>query len=435
MEENNRINSPLERGGAVGDGVCHNIGTNTPRTLLRFFEAPKERRRASCRPLSRGELKASFVLAFIVLSCFLSGCAVFTFINFTPKTYQETYSVKTSDDWTLVLQRYYQKDNVKYKNPVVLCHGMGYNAEFWDIGKKRSFARYLADRGFDVWSVSLRGAGKSTKPGWLAFRELLSFRPDDLSNMSLNTNTLNWTIDDYIQKDIPAVVSKVKEVTGAQQIDWVGHSLGAMIILAYLESPARPDEVGNVVAIAPSCVHLKPQNVALDYVSKRKFLFEFGMLVNQKTLYKIFVPFRGLIRDPLADLFYSKDNMDPGTISKFYNHVVENVSPGVMNQMILMLKEEYFVSADGKINYSEEMVKIQNTILFVAGRGDNLADPESVRYGYRKVSSTDKSYLEFSTLNGTKMDYGHNDLIIGKRVKDEVYPKLYNWLASHSQSK
>ncbi|MBI4970842.1 MAG: alpha/beta hydrolase [Candidatus Omnitrophica bacterium] len=381
-------------------------------------------------------MKTKLAGVLIALMCFqFSGCAVLTFINFMPRTYSEVYSVKTQDDWTLVLQRYYQKGHVKYKNPVILCHGMGYNAEFWDIGRKRSFAKYLADRGFDVWSVSLRGAGKSSKPGWLAFRELLSFRPDDLSNMSLNANKLNWNIDDYIRYDVPAIVAKVKEVTGQPQVDWVGHSIGGMIVFAHLESAEHPEEIGNVMAIAPSCVHLKPQNAALDFVNKKKFIFDFGLLVNQKTLYKILVPFRGMVRDPLADLFYSKDNMDPGTISKLYNHVVENVSPGVMNQIVLMLKEEYFVSSDGKINYTEEMTKINNPILFVAGRDDNLSDPESVRYGYRKVSSTDKTYLEFSTLNGTKMDYGHDDLIIGKRVQDEVYPKLYNWLVSHSKPK
>jgi len=371
----------------------------------------------------------------IVLCLHFSGCAVLSLIHGTPKTYTEVHSVKTKDNWTLALQRYYQKGHVKYKNPVILCHGMGYNAEFWDIGKKRSFAKYLADRGFDVWSVSLRGGGKSSKTGLLAFRELLSLRPDDLSNVSLSTSKLNWNIDDYIRYDVPATIAKVKEVTGEPQVDWIGHSLGSMIVLAYLSSQEHNGEIGNVVAIAPSCVHLKPQNAALDFVNKKKYIFDFGMLVNQKTLYKILAPFRGAVRDPLADLFYSKDNMDPGTISKLYNHVVENVSPGVMNQITLMLKEQYFVSADRKINYSEEMVKVTNPILFVAGRDDNLADPESVRYGYRKVSSADKSYLEFSTLNGTKMDYGHNDLIIGKRVQDEVYPKLYNWLVSHSKPK
>lgn len=372
-------------------------------------------------------------------SCLLllsfTGCAALGLLNSTPKTYTEVHSVKTKDDWTLVLQRYYQKDHVKYKNPVVLCHGMGYNAEFWDIGKKRSFAKYLADRGFDVWSVSLRGSGKSTKPGWLGFREIFSFRPDDLSNLSLSAKKLNWNVDDYIQYDVPAVISQIKEITGASQVDWVGHSLGSMIALAYLSSTEQPDGIKNIVAIAPSCVHLKPQNAALDFVNKKKFILDFGLLMNQKTLYKILVPFRGAVRDPLADLFYSKDNMDPGTISKLYNHVVEGVSPGVMNQMVLMLKEEYFVSADGKINYSEEMVKITNPILFVAGRIDNLSDPETVRYGYRKVSSRDKTYIEFSTLNGTKLDYGHNDLIIGKRSQQEVYPKLYNWLVSHSEPK
>ncbi len=379
-------------------------------------------------------MKKTFsAITALSLSFLLSGCIAFGIFGNTPKTYQETQYVETQDGWKLALHRYYQKGNVKYKTPVILCHGVGYNADFWDIEKKRSFAQYLAGQGYDVWSVSLRGVGNSTKSGWNLWRDIFSFRPSDINNVSMEPKTLNWNIDDHINKDLPAIIKKVKEVTGAKKVDWVGHSMGSMIVLAYLEKPENAEQIGNVVVIAPSCVHLKPQNAALDFIEKRKFILEVGLLINQRTLYKALVPFQGGVKDPLADLFYSSENMDSKTITILYNDVVENISPGVMDQLILMLKEENFMSADGQINYSENLVNITNPILFIAGRDDNLATPETVRYGYRKVSSPDKKYLEFSKIEGTKQDYGHNDLIIGKRAPEEVYPKIYGWLSQRSK--
>ncbi len=374
-------------------------------------------------------------ILLILLVLQFSGCAVLSFIDQTPQTFQETHYVKTSDNWTLTLHRYYQKNHIKYKNPVILCHGMGYNAYFWDIDNKRSFARYLAGRGYDVWSVSLRGSGRSTKTGWTAWRDLFNFRADDLQNVSLDADKISWTIDDHIHQDVPAIIAKVKEVTGASQVDWVGHSMGALIVLAYLETSARPEEIGNIAALGAGTVHLKPHNASLDFIEKKKLIIDFGLLINQKAMTKIYVLFGGAIQDPFAGLFYSKENTDPRTVSRLYNHVAENISPGVMDQFILMLREEYFLSSDGKINYAENLNTVKNPVLFVSGRVDNISDPESVRYGYRRIGSQDKTYLEMSTLHGAKADYGHNDLIIGKRAQDEVYPRIYHWLVSRSNPK
>jgi len=47
--------------------------------------------------------------------------------------------------------------------PVILCHGLTYNALFWDLIPECSFAEYLSSQGFDVWAVSLRGSGLSQK--------------------------------------------------------------------------------------------------------------------------------------------------------------------------------------------------------------------------------------------------------------------------------
>jgi hypothetical protein len=37
----------------------------------------------------------------------------------------------------------------------------------------------------------------------------------------------------------------------------------------------------------------------------------------------------------------------------------------------------------------------------------------------------------FGTANGHKNDYGHNDLILGKFAKKEVYPEILRWVKGH----
>jgi hypothetical protein len=76
----------------------------------------------------------------------------------------EVVPIKTADGWTLVAHHYRPTARpVAGAPPVILCHGLTYNAQFWDLDPSCSPAEYLAAAGFDVWAVSLRGCGLSQK--------------------------------------------------------------------------------------------------------------------------------------------------------------------------------------------------------------------------------------------------------------------------------
>jgi poly(3-hydroxyalkanoate) synthetase len=90
-------------------------------------------------------------------------------------------------------------------------------------------------------------------------------------------------------------------------------------------------------------------------------------------------------------------------------------------------------SADGKFNYSRELGRLTLPALFIAGKVDHSADPEAVRYGYQHVSSKDKAFRLFGLAWGDSIDYGHDDLILGKRSRKEVYPVIEKWLEGHAR--
>ena len=86
--------------------------------------------------------------------------------------------------------------------PLVLVHGFGQNRYAWHM-PERSMVNYLADLGFDVFNVDLRGHGRSAGMGADRSRG----------------------VDDYIRGDLPAVIDHVLTLTGYKRTFVMGHSL------------------------------------------------------------------------------------------------------------------------------------------------------------------------------------------------------------------
>lgn len=118
----------------------------------------------------------------------------------------------TADGLRLAMGRYPNPDGW----PVVLMHGLAQQYKMWDFPlREHSFALYMAAHGYDVWLPCLRGHGygmvqSQTPPGW------------------------DWNIDDHALLDMPAIVARVREVTGKNPV-WVGHSLGGLLAYMYLQ--------------------------------------------------------------------------------------------------------------------------------------------------------------------------------------------------------
>jgi hypothetical protein len=135
---------------------------------------------------------------------------------------------------------------------------------------------------------------------------------------------------------------------------------------------------------------------------------------------------------PLYTLFYNWDNIHPVTLMKLKEKVIENISPGVHEQMMRFLQTGEFTSVDGKFSYTKELGRIKTPILFVCGQLDNMAPPDVVRYAYESVSSKHKTYRLFCTANGSRANYGHDDLVLGSYAQIEVFPYIYLWLQKQS---
>ena len=134
----------------------------------------------------------------------------------------------TDDGWKLGVRRFEPTVPDPGKLPVVLCHGMGLNGTFWTISPSgKHLPAQLAARGYRVYVVDMRGSGSSHRVG-----------PIGRINQALRQTPFNemqearWTMDDQVHHDVPAILDYIQQETGSGRVNWVGHSLGGMMMFS-----------------------------------------------------------------------------------------------------------------------------------------------------------------------------------------------------------
>lgn len=333
----------------------------------------------------------------------------------------QTYFTTTEDGWKIALHRVKPDSPRADLVPVILCHGLGYNNRFWRLDDEHNFAHHLADAGFDTWGVDLRGGGDSTKPVWRVLR-MPEIGPGELSRLRVASQ--DWSADECIRYDVPAAIDLVCKETGSKKVAWVGHSLGGMIMFGHLSQTGDERVLCFASVAAPMFIPRPTNNILRDIRGFRLLM----MMVNNRWQALAGAATLSRLKTPIDMLFYNTDNVDVPVIMELFLHATEDIPSGMIEQTLALAKTGEFISSDGKINYTEEARRVDVPILMLAGKADNMADPEGVRYIYHRVSSKDKTFRLFGLANGNACDYGHDDLIIGKHAPQEVFPFLRDWL-------
>ncbi|MGV3619693.1 MAG: alpha/beta fold hydrolase [Archangium sp.] len=339
-----------------------------------------------------------------LLLFFLSGCAHVYGQDLPAEA--ERHRAKTDDGIEIELTRYHPKGAAK-RLPVVLCHGISANARNMDLDDRVSMARWFAAQGRETWTMSLRATGESTDP----------------------KGPVNF--DDYWRHDLPAVVEYVKRVSGVEQLDFVGHSMGGLVLYAYLS------QGGTGVRTAATM----GSPTRIDYGSSIESLInDFGIRIVSPSgalptsfLAKVGAPLEPLVDDgPIERFFYNPQSTRSDSFQRLLIYGTANVAGGVALQLSAMMRTGEFLSFDKRINYREDLAKVTTPILVVAARMDRIAVTPAVKDGYRALGGP-KEWLLITRANGTRGEYGHMDLVIGDRAADEVWSKVLNFFDRHAR--
>ena len=327
----------------------------------------------------------------------------------------------TADGWKLGMRHFPSKLPHTGKLPVVLCHGLGLNGTFWTINDNH-LPSQLTARGYDVFVVDMRGSGASHRVGMPgAINRVLRQTP--IREMGGR----DWTVDDQFQYDVPAILNYVEQETGSHYVNWVGHSLGGMLMFPFLETSPESSRVANFVDMGGVAIIQK----TADTIKMRradKMLRALSTGLSTGRLGRPMMFGRPGFMEKVDRFYFSKGNVDDRTASRFYGYTVEDPGAGALKQLDPYLAHGHMLSADGTIDYALGLDRVTTPILMIAGEADIMADIPSSIMTYNAVGSPDKTLMRFGVVNGQEADYGHCDLVWSRNAAKEVFPPIIDWL-------
>lgn len=350
----------------------------------------------------------------------------------------ELRTIRTADGVALKARRYLNEG----AQPVLLLPGFTCNGcEFELPHARHNLALYLAAQGYDVWVASFRGCG----------REPCRSEAGDWSH----------SIDHLAALDLPALVREVLDVTGIPPV-CLGHSMGGTVIYWYLlgarletvegEEDGEPrvvlDEslreerhrsiLGGVTICSPAGWHHPgrawlgllsrlPRHEALAILPSR-LLRRLSVRHPRIPLSRGASLFQRLPRlgrlparwSPLAYFLGNPRNLDTDVVYSLLKNAADDVTTRMAGQIISLGHDPDYRDYRGELNYTAHMHLIRAPFFFITGTEDFVGE-DNLRHAYDLVSSELKRFKCYA-------GYGHTDLVVGKRVRDEVYPDILAWI-------
>lgn len=280
-------------------------------------------------------------------------------------------------------------------SPVLCCHGLAANAVAFDLAPGASLAEALARAGHEVFLLELRGHGQSERPRG------------------------SWSFDSYLRQDLPAAIDEVRRRTGAEHVGFVGHSMGGLLGLAHLA--VGGEGIGSLVTVGSS----------LDYSGGSGFrrLLPLRPLLHRLprvpvgVLARASAPLVGRWASPYERFNVWPSNVDPAHWRAICRRGFHPVPPAVMTELATALEPGGLRSADGDEPYLGRLAGHPTPVRLLAGDRDAQCPPAAVTRT-RDAIGASAEVLSFGRAHGCVDHYGHFDLLVGRRVEEEVFPHV-----------
>ena len=283
------------------------------------------------------------------------------------------------------------------RGPVVLVHGLAQNRYTWHVSG-RSMANWLAEKGWDVWNLELRGHGRSRHP-----------------------DQEEETFSDYVQD----IVDVAKALDG--QAVFIGHSLGGAAIYAAAAIGAPIKGVVGMGAVFSFAQH----NPALRALAELTLAAEGGIpgkraLVRTRMVGKLLSRFSA-VSDSIG-FGLPVSGWWPGSVEQ--DLLDERLGNGFDWTSFRVWIEMCQWAVSGRFDpYQEPFVSCGVPLLVIAGDKDHLCGPEDARVPYDLAEWEDKTLRIFDQYQDG-VHFGHLDLVLGISASALVWPVVHDWMSA-----
>lgn len=316
------------------------------------------------------------------------------------------------DGVALRLTRYRGGD----KGPVILSHGLGVSSLIFSLDTiDTNMLEYLYANGYDVWLLDLR------------------------CSIALDAANLQSSGDDIALNDYPAAVDKVRELTGARDVQMVVHCWGSttffMSMLAGLEG-IRSVVCSQIAThiVAPVATHIKTGLHVPSFLNALgiKSLTAFSS-TNEDWQQRVFDAALRLYPVALSERCQNQTcHRITFLYAPLYQHAQMNELQhetlyetfGVANMkafehLALLTNKGHLLNFRGEDVYLPHLSRLALPITFIHGAENECFVPESTQITYDLLRKTNgDGYYDRHVIPG----YGHIDCMFGKNAYRDVFP-------------
>jgi pimeloyl-ACP methyl ester carboxylesterase len=281
--------------------------------------------------------------------------------------------------------------------PVVLVPGYGMNAFVFGFHPQGpSLEASLAARGLDVWSIELRGQGRSRGA---AGRH-------GLAELAL--------------EDVPAALAFVLRESKADAVDLVGCSLGTALSFIYLaHTPDAP--VGSVVSYG-GLVTWVDVHPLLRMAFASPWLAGKLELRRTRDLARVALPRVAKIAPQLLSIYINAKSTDLSRSDEMVE-TVEDPNPQVNLEIAGWIKERRLVVRG--VDVSARLAEMTYPLLCVVAKDDGIVPERTARAVFDEIGSTDKELL---VVGGGERPIAHADLFLSEGAQEKIFDPVARFL-------
>ena len=319
-----------------------------------------------------------------------------------PMEYLLEDEIRTADGAYIMLYRLPLPVTMKTTRPALLVHGIGIDHRNNDMLPNASLARHLHDAGRDVWLLRLRSGGMVRR-----FHDAKKVRFGAMA-----------------KEDIALGVDTVLLRTDEKQLDYVGFSMGGMLLYAAITAKYLDfQKLAHVVIIgSPARVgHSIPFRALLQ-----RFPDAMVPTIPIRFLSRMFAFISELFDTPIHSFVVNAKNLDKGVAQRAMM-TVENAPSWLAVDFLGWMRAGGIVRVDGK-DVIEGLAEVNVPALFFVGGVDRLAPEHAVRPAFEAwgsaVPDIEKRFVLLSTATGALADYGHGDLAFGRHARVDLFDPI-----------
>lgn len=321
-----------------------------------------------------------------------------------PVRADEVHWVETEDHWRIRLCRY--RPIGGDGAPVLLCHGAFANQFNFAAPQGHSVVDGLVERGYDCWVIDFRGDRSARPPS--------------------GQRRFDAAMDDYILRDAPAAIDYIRDATGYAQVHWIGHSLGGMILYAYVLARGAAKLATGVTLGAPPGfrgVRLHSSDRLLALLKRVPRLCEFAI--------RCAAPLGPVTRISTPYTPINWRNMHPKAGPATFFSMIEVLPYRVARELSSWASTNAWWVEDGQIDVISRFGSLDLPLFVIYASRDPLIPEQNRQAFYDVLPSEDKRMLVLSEANGHSADYNHVDLTFARNGREEVCQPMADWLDAH----